>query len=473
MNRMTSTLLVFSLLCSASTILGAERPNFVIVMGDDVGWDAFGCSGTETARTPNIDRLAEQSCYMTRFYCSVSQCAPLRAELYTGLYPSHNGVLANARKVPRPGVKNVVDHLKPLGYRVGLTGKLHFGLGDERFEKIEGFPGGANSSISSYSLHGVKTFIQESIAQKAPFCTFICSIHAHHPWDLGDKDHFPQDSLQLPPHYIDTPSARESISRHAAEVELFDQQVGDTASMLEELSIADNTVLLVLSEQGIAMPRGKWSVYDYGSRALCLARCPSKIPPRRTEAIGMYCDIVPTLIDLAGGTDPNLDGKSMKRLWFGEADTFRDHAFISNVHPFWQKAIVTPDYKLIWSPDRRSEHIWSNFTSPSKFFSKPWAEWLVRAAETKDASIKLRRILHPEELELYRIDQDPYEVDNVADASENRETVQTLFAQLKDVMIEAGESIDPNLGEVESKKKRAGTESGSPRRKARTRKTPE
>ena len=212
-------------------------------------------------------------------------------------------------------------------------------------------------------------------------------------------------------------AARKSIAKHAAEVELLDQQVGDTAAMLADLKLTDNTVLIVLSEQGIAMPRGKWSPYDYGSRALCLAHWPGKIPPRRTNAIGMYCDIVPTLIDLAGGEDAKLDGNSMKPLWFGETDTFRDYAFISNVHPFWQKAIVTSEYKLIWSPDQENEHIWSNFTSPSKFFSKPWAEWLARAQENSADAINVQRVLHPEELELYRIDKDPYEVDNLARAS--------------------------------------------------------
>ena len=183
MRHQTTTGFLFLACCSS--VSSAEQPNFVVVMGDDVGWDAFGCAGTETARTPNIDRLAKQSCYMTRFYCSVSQCAPLRAELYTGLYPGHNGVLANARKASRPGVKNIVDHLVPLGYCVGLTGKLHFGLGKQRFEKIEGFPSGANSSNADYSLDGVRNFIEESRAQKTPFCVFICSIHAHHPWDLS------------------------------------------------------------------------------------------------------------------------------------------------------------------------------------------------------------------------------------------------------------------------------------------------
>lgn len=468
-----SACLLFSLLWSVSVVQGAEQPNFVIVMGDDVGWDAFGCAGTKTARTPHIDRLATQSCYMTRFYCSVSQCAPLRAELYTGLYPGHNGVLANARKVSRPGVKNVVDHLKPLGYRAGLTGKLHFGLGSERFEKIEGFPTGANSSMAAYDLGGVKTFIRESSADETPFCVFICSIHAHHPWDLGDENNFPEDSLQLPPHYIDTPSARRSIAKHAAEVELLDQQVGDTVAMLADLKIADNTVLIVLSEQGIAMPRGKWSPYDYGSRALCLARWPGKIPPRRTNAIGMYCDIVPTLIDLADGEDANLDGKSMKPLWFGETDTFRDYAFISNVHPFWQKALVTSEHKLIWSPDRQAEHIWSNFRSPSKFFSKPWTEWLARGQEDEADAVKVQRVLHPEELELYRIDKDPYEVNNLAKAPENQELVRNLFAQLKAVMVEAGESTDPDLTTtMYGKQRRSDKRSPSTGKKKREKTTP-
>ena len=79
-------------------LLGNEgKPNFIIVIGDDVGWDAFGCTGMKEARTPAIDQLARESTMMSRFYCSVSQCAPLRAELYTGLLPKNNGVLANAK----------------------------------------------------------------------------------------------------------------------------------------------------------------------------------------------------------------------------------------------------------------------------------------------------------------------------------------------------------------------------------------
>ena len=106
---------------------------------------------------------------------------------------------------------------------------------------------------------------------------------------------------------------------------------------------------------------------------------------------------------------------------------------------------MTSEYKLVWSPDRQAEHIWNNFKSPSKFFSKPWTEWLARGQEDEADAVKLQRVLHPEELELYRIDKDPYEVNNLAKAPENQELVRDLFAQLKTIMVEAGESTDPDL----------------------------
>lgn len=109
-------MLVLNLLAVAwCTLVSArEQPNFVIVLADDVGWDAFGCTGAPHARTPHIDELARKSVVMDRLYTSVSQCAPLRAEFYTGLFPMHNGVRANSRKEERSGILNIADHLRPM-----------------------------------------------------------------------------------------------------------------------------------------------------------------------------------------------------------------------------------------------------------------------------------------------------------------------------------------------------------------------
>lgn len=435
--------LLFSGLVLTDLFAANRQPNFVIVLADDVGWDAFGCTGAPHARTPNIDRLARESILIDRLYCSVSQCAPLRAEFYTGLLPMRNGVLANAQKEERIGVLNIADHLRPLGYRVGLTGKSHFRLGKGDFDKIDGFPGNANGDISKYDLGGVRAYIRESLSAGSPFCIFICSVHAHHPWTVGDESHFPHQRLKLPPHYADTPATRKAIAIHAAEVEEFDRQVGDTRALLQDLKLEKDTMLIVLSEQGIAMPRGKWSPYEHGSRALCVAHWPGRIAPQKTSAIAMYCDFVPTFIDLAGGhPETPLDGKSLKSLWFGESDKHRRSAFISNRHPFWQKAIVTEQYKFIWTGFPEEEHLFSSFTS-KKFFARAWTEWIQLSPSDETVAAKAQHVLHPNRYELYDIQKDPYEINNLAANPEHQGLKMELLAELKQLMTDAGESLEP------------------------------
>lgn len=419
-----------------------QRPNIVIVLGDDISWDAFGCAGNTHAQTPHIDALAAESCHMRRLYCTVSQCAPLRAELYTGLFPCRNGILANQVNQRRANIRNIADHLSPLDYRVGLAGKRHFHLGRLPIENITGFPTDCNGSQSEYSLSGVRTFIEESLQSGQGFCVIIGSIHAHHPWDLGEESAFARHPRTLPPHLVDSPTTREIIARHAAEVSLLDEQVGATAALLEEMQLAEHTVLIFLSEQGMALPRGKWSPYEFGSRSLCLARWPGRILPRTTDAIASYCDILPTLIELAGGEpEPGLDGLSLYDVWLNNQDAHREAAYISNVHPFAQRAIVTPTHKLIWTARPAEEHICELFHARSKRFSQAWSEWLALAgnAGNVDAKTKVARVLHPAAIELYEIDSDPYETINVA--REHPARVAALLSRLRGLIEESGEPV--------------------------------
>ena len=432
----------------------ATKPNFIIIIGDDVGWDAFGCTGMKEARTPSIDKLADESSMMTRFYCSVSQCAPLRAELYTGLLPKNNGVLANAKKEKRPGVKNIADHLIPLGYKVGLTGKKHFGLGNAKIDVIPGFAGGANGSNQVHSFDGVEKYVVEAKKEESSFCVIIGSTHAHHPWDHGKESNFPINEIELRPHYVDTPGARQAVAKHAAEVEVLDRQVKETRELMKEMDLEKNTILIFLSEQGIAMPRGKWSPYEHGSRALCLAHWKGHILPWETTALAMYCDIVPTLVDFAGGKDPGLDGRSLRGLWTTkQVKSHREEVLISNVHPFWQKAIVTDTYKLIWTGNPERDHIWGNFHSKGKFFAKPWAEWKEKAQTDETAARKVERVLQPKAFELYDVVSDPYEINDLASQPEHQKRIAMLRAKLKKLMTDCGESTTPPGLENPKKKK--------------------
>ncbi len=449
-------LLFAGLLSSLNALASAEseQPNFLIIIGDDVGYDAFGCTGSEFARTPNVDKLASEGLVFDRFYGTVSQCAPIRAELYTGLFPVNNGKLANAKGLKKEGVISLADHLAPLGYHFGISGKTHFNLG-KNSRKIQGFPAGANSSVAEYSTDGLKAFIEEAQSADRAFCAVIGSIHAHHPWDLGEVDHFDQATLPLPEHWADTPGAREALARHAAEVEELDNQVGATMKLLKKMKLAKNTVVIFLSEQGIAMPRAKWSVYDHGNRSLCIVRWPDNVPARRTMAFGQYCDIVPTLVDLAGGEAPQLDGFSLRPVLMEGSDTHRDFIYLYNVHPTWQRTLMRDGWKLVWSPETEKKHIWNNFTSKGKFFSVPWAEWTALAETDEEVAKIVEHVIHPQEYELYRIDEDFYETNNLANNPENQERVKTMAAELKAFMHEIGDPLyDPEVDSNTNKKKK-------------------
>ncbi|HUV64817.1 MAG TPA: sulfatase-like hydrolase/transferase, partial [Sedimentisphaerales bacterium] len=273
----------------ATSVVAEEKPNFVIVLADDVSWSSFGCvdAGLYT-RTPNIDKLADQGVRFANFSCSVAQCGPLRHELYTGLLPPSSGVYSNGSK-PQGDYKNIVSYLGDIGYKVGLTGKAHFNNVSD-FQEVPGFTSNGNDSAPTWEMSGVKGFIETSQTEGKPFCMVIASVHAHHPWTIGDASNFPLDKIVVPPHMVDIPITREALARHAAEVEDLDNQVGATMKLLDDMKLAENTVLIFLSEQGTAMPKGKWSPYDYGTKALCLVRWPGKFKPAAvTDAVAMYC----------------------------------------------------------------------------------------------------------------------------------------------------------------------------------------
>jgi len=428
----------------------AEKPNFVIVLADDVSWSSFGCvdAGLYT-RTPNIDKLATQGMRFTNFSCSGAQCCPTRHELYTGLLPPSSGVYANGNK-PAGEYKNIVNYLGNIGYNVGLTGKIHFNTASG-FLKVSGFTSGANEKAPTWEMSGVKQFIETSQAEDKPFCMVIASVHAHHPWTIGDVSNFPLDKIVVPPHMVDGPVTRECLAKHAAEVEDLDNQVGATMKLLDDMKLAENTVLVFLSEQGTAMPNGKWSIYDYGTKALCLVRWPGKIKPAVTDAVAMYCDIVPTLVDIAGGEAPATDGKSLFSVLKGETSDHREHAYL--VHQssdYTQRAIRNKEFKLIWSPKQDTDYYLAVMmdSSRSKFFAQAWIEWAEKAKTDPDAQAKIDRVVRHPEFELYNIVNDPWELDNLANNPGYIQKVEEMHAQLKADM----EKLDDSFQTADPKK---------------------
>lgn len=439
-----------------TSLVAAGKPNVVIVLADDVSWSSFGCSGAGLlTRTPNIDTLASQGVRFQNFSVAAATCAPARHELYTGLLPPTSGVYGNGYK-PKAGFQNMVNYMGDLGYNVGLTGKTHF-HGPTEFPMIPGFTGNANDKAPSWELSGVKAFIEASQAEQAPFCVVIASVDAHHPWTTGDASNFPLDQIVVPPHMVDTPVTREALAIHAAEVEELDRQVGATMQMLDEMKLTKDTVLIFLSEQGTALPQGKYSIYDFGTRALCVVSWPGKFKPAVTDAVGMYCDIVPTIVDIAGGPAPSVDGKSLLPVLKGKTSEHRRNAFlVHQMFGFSQRAIRTKDYKLIWTPEQENSYYVDVIMNPksSKFFGGVWREWLEFAQTDSNAQATIDRVLKRPEFELYDIQKDPWELENLAENPEYAQVLAEMQAQIKADMERMGDTFsftDPKQEKLEKK----------------------
>ena len=174
-----------------------EKPNIVFMLADDCSYWDIGIYGGIQGITPNIDQLAGDGMKFTTCYQSAPMCSPTRHNIYTGLYPIKTGAYPNHTMV-NAGTKSVVQHLKPLGYRVALAGKRH--VNPESVFSFEYLTEG--NEVDAYPK--IDAFMKDAKTKGEPFCLFFCSKEPHTPWDKGDPGKFPPDQLKLPPFFVDT-----------------------------------------------------------------------------------------------------------------------------------------------------------------------------------------------------------------------------------------------------------------------------
>jgi len=460
--KKTTLLLISALMTVVSLARADQKPNFVILLADDISADSIGCYGSPNPHTtPHIDKLAASGIRFENMFVSEAMCAPARAELYTGLMPQRNGTFRN-HKASNPDAKSVVHYLNDLGYRVGLAGKKHISPGKVYpFEKIDGICGkAAEAKPKPDDWTGVENFIKRD--PKQPFCVVIGSIHAHSPWTVGNTKHWKEEEVVLPPHLVDTPQTRSAYLHYLAEVREFDRQVGDTVKILKEAKQLGNTVIIVLDENGAGMPGGKWTVFDWGVRSACVIKCPDSWNANfEPDAIAQYCDIVPTLVAAAGGTPPaDLDGRSLLPLIKGETKTHRDQAYFlfnnrvkegkPDTH-FSERAVTDGHFKFIWN--LTPENLYSvNITTcdltgeaRKTDFGLIYPSMIDRMERDTHAQAMVNRLRSRPQYQLYDLKKDPYELTNLADKPEHSERIEKFKADLQGWMKEQGDDghVDP------------------------------
>jgi arylsulfatase A-like enzyme len=423
---------------------GADRkPNVLILLGDDCTWSLIGCYGGQ-AQTPNIDRMADEGMRFDQAIGTTAMCTPTRHSLYTGIYPIRRGGYQNHSAV-KPGTKSICHHLGALGYRVGLAGKRHIRPDDSfPFEKVPGFPGNCVlQKTPRHELGGVREFMTRKSDQ--PFCLIIASVHPHGPWTEGDRSLYPKDSLRLPPHWVDTPETRIAYRNYLAEVTELDHQVGDMLQLLRDENLEENTLFIFASEQGGQFPGEKWTLWDAGVKFAMIARWPDKIKSHvRTQALVQYEDVLPTLVDLAGGERiPDIDGRSFLPVLFGKADRHREYAFgvHSNVPegpPYPIRSIRSTKYKLILNLLPEATYKEKHLTEQDNY--NYWKSWVARAETDPHAAWAVKRYQRRPSTEFYDVKSDPFELRNLAERPEYADQIQTMREELEGWMKSQGDT---------------------------------
>ena len=412
------------------------RPNILFILADDVTYNTLSCYGGRNIKTPNIDALAADGMKFTRAYAAMSMCAPFRAELYTGLYPVRSGVARN-HTVAKTGTKSVCHYLRDLNYRVGIVGKTHASPKTVfPFDRVGG--GLAGDAAKKY-------MIKDS---SQPFCMFYCSNNAHPPWRSGDVSKIDSAKVKLPPVIHDNPPTRKTFIGYLAEVVALDDEVGRILKLLKATGQADNTLVMFSSEQGWDFAFGKWTNWDIGLRSALIARWPDRVKPGTVcNALIQIADITPTFIQIAGGdaTKAKLDGRSFMPALTGKSKTHRKYVYglhnnVPEGNPYPIRSLRDDEFHYIANLNHTQPYHEKHLQDErlAKRYDLQWWAATTKAAANGDkrAKMLMDKFHNRPAEELYRVDKDPYEMNNLAADPKYAEVKKRLKTELARWMAE-------------------------------------
>lgn len=455
-------------------------PNVLLIVSEDNGPE-LGCYGDPYVQTPTLDRLAATGVRFERAFVPYSVCSPSRACFLTGLWPQQNGHLGLATHKfalygPTPSLPS---WLKARGYRTGIIGKLH--VNPERnfpwdFRAIRSANFGKRR-MTSYAARASE-FLK---AGRGPWFLQINFPDAHYPlhrqqFGLPKNPLTGNDVKPLPFIGADSERLREYTANYYNCMSRLDTGV---RLLLEELDASGqrrDTMILYIGDHGAQFSRGKCSVYEAGLRIPMIVNWPGHTVAGtvRSELVSSL-DLVPTILAAADIREqPQLPGRSLLPLLAGDQVDWRQYMFgiTTGSAPgidYLQFSVRDDRFKLIWNPeagrinpfatayrDHRNAHFVGG-TTPEEIATAP--ERIQQAYA----------VFHePPEFELYDLQVDPHEFDNLADRTELRVVRERLFASLRGWQ----KQIRDPLGETDLRREflteQAAHRDGSHRRKGFT-----
>lgn len=452
LNRFLKTTALFFLWLTGHSH-ATSGPNIVFILADDLGWNGLGCYGTRWVETPNLDRLAAEGMRFTQAY-ALSQCLPTRAALFSGQYGARTGLTSVETASPPyapmrspgrpeglpPETYTVFEMLRDAGYTTGMSGKWHIS--------------GSSGSLGLLKKHGMAyfdaygfDFVGDSDSMKADK-----NVSATTDDMLGfiERNRDRPFVAYLPHHSVHTPMAvpEEVVAKHvrlgfkrssdmdgvfeervAAEyvamIDFLDQSVGRVMAKLEELDLADRTMLIFTSDNGgltrvwnnDPLRGGKGQLYEGGLRVPLIVRWPGSVHPGSVcETPVHVVDFFPTFLEIVEGSLPEgriLDGVSLMPLLTGTGG-FQREAIYSH-HPEYVVAFAKTPASMIRKGDHKLIHYFGDYLDPEGCSPKP-------------GTLSGRFVLGAK-TELFDLSQDPGETKDIS--ADHPEKVVELMDDLK------------------------------------------
>lgn len=303
----------------------STTPNFIVFIADDVSWDDFGCTGNQFVQTPNIDQLAANGLIFNNFYLTASSCSPSRNSIITGRYP-HNTGAPELHQTPPDFMKSFPEVLRENGYYTGQSGKFHMGpyarrgfdVTYDRDQKIG--DGGEEMWLKT---------LQERDKQK-PFMMWFASYDAHRDWGPNEFSGTHAPESIVPPFYLDSGyQTKEDLAKYYDEIKRFDHFIGLVVEELKQQGAYENTLIMVMADNGRPFPHSKTRVNDRGMKSPFILHWPEGIGGKDTsDGLVSAIDIAPTLLKLAGIKPiEQMQGKSFEILINKPDQPFRNYVF--------------------------------------------------------------------------------------------------------------------------------------------------
>lgn len=425
----------------------SQKPNIILIMADDLTFNDIEPYGSPQVKTPNLKALAKESMCFDNMFTSSPACAPTRQQLLTGVFPVRNGAHPN-HSVVYDGTRSVAHYMQELGYTTALIGKRHYGPEASYPFKFLGGRNNDNGEGKDIELEKAESFVNGS--KDKPYFLMVTSNQPHSPLTRGNPSAYPSDKIKLNPGFVDTDETRKNLSKYYAEVTYLDSLVGVVIKIAKKSGRMDNTIIIFTSEQGSGtIPFAKWTCYDAGLKTAFIISYPGKIKGgSRNSALTQYVDIVPTLIDIAGG-DPakintgvkdafgytGFDGKSFKNILYGTSTELRNVVFgVQTTRGIINGSESYPirsarNKKYLYIHNLQAENTFQNVMIRTPVFKS----WMAKDSARSGA------YMHRPEEELYDVVKDPYQLVNLAADPSLKKVKEQLKSELATFMKQQGD----------------------------------